>query len=164
MKTLNQATALISAFIGGVNGVDASSFQQVTHSIEQIKTLSVQQCPTSQIFASVKTLAEQINLLNDDMAQHLHHIKPNEFDMLLLVNQAVGYAFHLLKQGYQEEILSTYRNEFKALSNAKNRFENHLREVKETLYGVEIVSLENISLSPSDVEEMMQAIEIRDKA
>lgn len=151
---------LLSALIGGSSSVQAteSLLPNVNHTIEQIQALTAQRSSIELIFQNVVSLAEDIEKINTDIAKSIGKVTPREFNYLRLINHSISFAFQYLKQHYQPEIFAHYQKEFRLLSNSKNRFENQLKHIRENLYGVEIVSVKDLSLSERELNEMMVAL------
>ncbi|MDC4234627.1 hypothetical protein [Pasteurella multocida] len=85
------------------------------------------------------------------------HIDPNNRASLLLVNQALDFGISLIKERYENEIYEQFFNEFKALASAKNTLEIYLRRIQEQKDGIEIVRNPELTLSQSNIEEIMNA-------
>ncbi|MEE3672078.1 hypothetical protein V2H39_10565, partial [Actinobacillus pleuropneumoniae] len=80
----------------------------------------------------------------------------------VLINQLINFSFYMLKNEYKTQILSNseYKLSFRYFSNARNNFENSLQRIKGNINGVDVVTIKDISLSDTQVNELMQALAI----
>ncbi len=134
-------------------------FQDVSYSIEKIKTLSSQKASTDEIFKQVGLLSNSIQELNAFTNERINTINKNELSDLILVEYAVNFIFDFLKQEFKSDIFTKYTTEFRTLSNAKNILESNIRKAKERLIGVEIIKVKGLTLTDEDIAEITHAVD-----
>ncbi|MDP8185405.1 hypothetical protein [Phocoenobacter skyensis] len=160
MKLKKSFIALLTA-LGVATNIQAKPtlFQDVSYSIEKIKTLSSQKTTTDEIFKQVGLLSSSIQELNAFTNERINTINKNELSDLILVEYAVNFIFNFLKQEFKSDIFTKYTTEFRTLSNAKNTLENNVRKSKERLIGIEIVRVKGLSLNNDEVTELTNAVD-----
>ncbi|WP_018651532.1 hypothetical protein [Actinobacillus capsulatus] len=158
-KLNRTAKTAVAIALSSFGVLDMSSLDNVTQSIENIRLLSSQKTNIDFVFLNVKELSKEIENISQAINANLDKVNTKEFNHLVLINQVINFAFYMLKNEYKMQILSNaeYKLSFRSFSNAKNNFENSL---KENINGVDIVTIKDISLSDIQVNELMQALAI----
>ncbi|PJG83274.1 hypothetical protein CVP04_04860 [Caviibacterium pharyngocola] len=158
MKKANAAKALMLGLGIAVNGQsEPNLIHNISHSVEEIRTMANTQATVEDVFKEVGALAQSLKKLNILIKSRLANVDTNERYSLQLVNQALDFGINLIKNRYENEIYEDFFDEFKALASAKHTLEVYLRHIQERKDGIEIVRLSNLTLSQDDVNEMMKA-------
>lgn len=158
MKKKNTAKALLlSLGIVFQSHGEPNLISHISHSVEEIKTMTQTKATAQAIFDEVRHLAHSLNKLNVLIKSKLSHLKADERSSLLLVNQALSYGIGLIKMQFEDEIYNQFFNEFKALSSAKNTLEIYLRQIQEREDGIEIVKAHNLSLTKENLNEIINS-------
>lgn len=158
MKKASTAKALMLGLGIAFNGhSEPNLINNISHSVEEIRTMTSAKATAQDVFREVDALAQSLHKLNILIKTHLTHIDPNNRASLLLVNQALDFGISLIKERYENEIYEQFFNEFKALASAKNILEIYLRRIQEQKDGIEIVRNPELTLSKSNIEEIMNA-------
>jgi len=161
-KLNRTAKTAVAIALSSFGVLDMSSLDNVTQSIENIRILSSQKTNIDSVFLNVTKLSKEIENISQAINTNLDKVNANEFNHLVLINQVINFAFYMLKNEYKTQILSNseYKLSFRSFSNAKNNFENSLQRIKENINGIDVVTIKDISLSDTQVNELMQALAI----
>lgn len=111
---------------------------------------SSKQHSTKVRFEKLAALAEQIQELNQWISEQDNWDK-SVLDILSIVNGVLDFTFHQFKQRYEQAIYSTYTQEFRLFSSVRSTFKSNLKQLNDTLNGVRIIEISNLSLSQDDV-------------
>lgn len=161
-KTINTETAVMLGLglTTTIGQSQANLVDNITYSVEHIKNLNNSTADIELIFKEVDHLTGKLTELNIAIRSNIANkkINKNQFSHLLMLNQALSFGVDLLKNHYQEEILSQYIANFRALSAQKNRLELLIRQIQEKLEGVDIVQVPNLTLTGAEIEEINQSL------
>lgn len=163
MKKAQSAKALLASLSLGLSTATANGalLHDISNDVEQIHVMIQQDVLVSDIFESIERLTATLQKLNISIKARIKHIDEKELSGLTLVNNALNYGIVLIKARFEKEIFNHYFSEFKRLSSAKNTLEVHLQHIKERLYGVEIVSIKDVTVTQSEINEAMAKIAVK---
>lgn len=165
IQKLTTAASLFAMITGNAvaKNNDTTQFESVQESVNMVHSLvtKVDDKSVKELFDKVLLLSQKINQLNARLVQDKFKITPMEFRILSVIRDLLDLNSTILVDKHEERIMNEFRTQYRAYTNSIVELDHSIARVKEKLNLVQVVSVDDLDISATELAEINQAAKER---